>query len=71
MSKYKFLIFLFVLLGCKFSNEYENRPSDKDDAEKITKVLYDHIRNNNFGSILDQFWIYLEMNFIKMLLVKT
>ncbi|WP_445734285.1 hypothetical protein [Mariniflexile sp.] len=45
---YLLIAILFLLLGCHFSTKYENRDSDRQDAERITSELFGHLQHLNF-----------------------
>lgn len=42
------LILPIFVMGCHFSNKYQNRESDKQDAEKIADELFGFIRQSDF-----------------------
>jgi len=42
------LIIPFFVTGCNFSNEYKNRESDRQDAEKVTTELFGFIKQSDF-----------------------
>jgi hypothetical protein len=52
---YLSIAILFLLLGCHFSTKYENRDSDKQEAERITSVLFGDLRQLNFEKASDLF----------------
>jgi len=42
------LLISILLSGCQFSNKYQNRESDKQDAEEIAFTLFENIKLRNF-----------------------
>ena len=54
----KLLVFLIIPIlatSCHFSNKYQNRESDKQDAEKITAELFGLIKQSDFEKATELF----------------
>lgn len=42
------LIIPILATSCHYSNKYQNRESDKQDAEKVTTELFGYLKNSDF-----------------------
>jgi len=49
------LIIPILATSCHFSNKYQNRESDKQDAEKITAELFGFIKQSDFDKATELF----------------
>ncbi|NIF05275.1 hypothetical protein F3J23_07445 [Chryseobacterium sp. Tr-659] len=47
MKKYIIILISFLFIGCSYDKIYENRESDKQEAQKITDRFYSLIKQNN------------------------
>ena len=43
-----FIFTFFLLSNCHYNSQYIDRVSDKNEAEKITNIFYDNIKNNKY-----------------------
>ncbi|WP_128572548.1 hypothetical protein [Chryseobacterium sp. P1-3] len=47
MKKYILILISFLFIGCSYDKIYENRESDRQEAQKITNKFYSLIKQNN------------------------
>lgn len=47
MKKYILILITFILVSCSYNKIYEDRESDKQDAQKIINKFYSLIQQNN------------------------
>jgi len=47
MKKYILILISFLFIGCSYDKIYENRESDKQDAQKVINKFYFLIQQNN------------------------
>ncbi len=56
MKKILLILILPILVtSCHFSNKYQNRESDRQNAEKVTAELFDYIKNSEFEKATELF----------------
>lgn len=56
MKKYLvFSLVLFLFIGCNFNKTYQNRESDRQDAEKITNEFYSLLNNHRIEKAFELF----------------
>ncbi|WP_333596754.1 hypothetical protein [Chryseobacterium flavum] len=47
MKKYILILISFLFIGCSYDKIYENRESDRQEAQKIANKFYSLIKQNN------------------------
>jgi hypothetical protein len=47
MKKYVLILISFLFVGCSYDKIYENRESDKQDAQKVINKFYFLVKENN------------------------
>jgi len=47
MKKYILILISFLFIGCSYDKIYENRESDRQEAQKITDKFFSLIKQNN------------------------
>lgn len=50
-----FLLITILLSSCRFSNKYQNRESDKQEAEEITSELLENLKQLNIEEVTKVF----------------
>ncbi|OCK51672.1 hypothetical protein BA768_02865 [Chryseobacterium sp. CBo1] len=55
MKKYILILISFLFIGCSYDKIYENRESDKQDAQKVINKFYFLIQQNNKEKVFKLF----------------
>ncbi|EJL76039.1 hypothetical protein [Chryseobacterium populi] len=55
MKKYVLILISFLFIGCSYDKIYENRESDKQDAQKVINKFYFLVQENNKKEVFKLF----------------